>query len=474
MLFYTPAAFSSRFRLLLSSFLQSDGLPFAEVLPEAEIQRVFDEEQVSFGTDEGAVYTPALTLWAFLSQMLFKEEQRSCRAAVSRVIVLLVALGRPPCSDDTGAYCRARRKLSEVVLKRLVEQVGNGCEALVPRSQLWHGRHVRLVDGTTVSMPDTAENQKAYPQPDTQLPGVGFPLARMVVLMSLATAMICGMAIGPYAGKETGETALFRQLTYHLNAGDVMLFDRYFCSYFMLAMLMSMNVDAVTRLHQARACDFRRGQRLGTHDHLVAWTRPARPAWMSPEIYDQMPETITVRELLVEVSQPGFRTESFVVVTTLTDASEYSREEISELYHRRWMVELDIRAIKSTMGLDVLRCKTPEMVREEIWAGLLAYNLIRRTMAQSAEQAGKSPRVLSFAAGLQKVASSWSVMVLFDDHQAQAIVAAHLADLAKQLIGNRPDRVEPRAVKRRPKPHKLLNKPRHEAIAAILAGEQQE
>ena len=460
----------TRFGLVLRSFLQHRGLPFAQALPEETIQQAFDDDGVSFGQGEDDVYTPALTLWAFLSQVLFKEEQRSCLAAVARVIVVLVALGKRPCSDDSGAYCRARAKLPVPILRRLATQVADGCEQQVPHEWLWKGRHVHLVDGSTISMPDTPANQAEYPQPTTQKPGLGFPIARLVVLLSLATAMVKDLAIGPYAGKETGETALLRELLERFKSGDIMLADRYFCSYFMIALLLERGVDIVTRLHQARTADFRRGRRLGSGDHLVEWQRPAKPEWMDQETYERMPASIVVREVEVQVHQPGFRVDSFVVVTTLTDADQYSRDDLAELYHQRWLVELDIRTIKCTLGLDVLRCKSPEMVRRELWTGLLAYNLIRQTMLQAALQAGRSPRQLSFTAALQKIAASWSTILVCQNATVLLLIEIHLGDLATHQVGDRPDRVEPRAKKRRPKPHRLLTQPRKQARAALLAG----
>jgi len=460
----------TRFGLVLRSFLQHRGLPFAQALPEETIQQAFDVEGVSFGQGEGDVYTPALTLWAFLSQVLFKDEHRSCGAAVARVIVLMVTLGKRPCSDDSGAYCRARAKLPAPIIRRLAVQVAEGCEQQVPREWLWKGRHVHLVDGSTISMPDTAANQAEYPQPRTQEPGLGFPLARLVVLLSLATAMVKDLAIGPYAGKETGETALLRELLERFQAGDILLADRYFCSYFMMALLRERGVDFVTRLHQARTADFRRGRRLGHGDHLVEWQRPAKPEWMDQQTYERMPASITVREVEVQVQQPGFRVDSFVVVTTLTDADSYSQEDIAELYHKRWLAELDIRTIKCTLGLEVLRCKTPEMVRRELWTGLLAHNLIRQTMLQAALPAGRSPRHLSFTAALQKIAASWNTILVCEDATVLLLIEIHLGDLATHRVGDRPNRVEPRAIKRRPKPQRLLMQPRQQARAALLAG----
>ena len=457
-----------RFRLILVSFLQRPDLPFADALSEDAIKKAFDDEDAGFAEDEEAVYTPAITLWAFLSQVLFKDEQRSCVAAVARVIVLLVALERGPCSSNTGAYCRARGKLSETVLRRLAVDLADGCERQLDQAQLWHGRHVQLVDGTTVSMPDTPENQEAYPQPHTQREGLGFPVARVVVLLSLATGMLTDMAMGPYTGKKTGETALLRQLLERFKPGDILLGDRYFCSYFMITLLMELDVDFVTRVHQLRTVNFRRGRRLGKGDHVVAWERPPRPTWMDPQTYDRMPASIEVREVYVRVDVPGFRTESFVVVTTLTNAAAYPKGDIAELYHHRWLAELDIRAIKITMGMDILRCKTPEMVRKEMWTCLLAYNLIRQTLLQSAQKAGVSPRALSFTAAVQSIAASWLVIVLSDDALAALLIAAASVSLAEHVVGNRPGRIEPRAVKRRPKPHHLLTKPRAQARAEMI------
>jgi len=459
-----------RFRLVLASFLQASDLPFSGVLTEAEIAEAFESEASRFAQEEGDVYTPPLTLWAFLSQVLHKAEQRSCLAAVSRVIVLLVALGREPCANNSGGYCKARAKLPETVLQRLATRVADGCEREVPEAWLWKGRHVKLADGTTVSMPDTEENQAEYPQQASQQPGLGFPVARMVVLLSLATAMLGGMAIGPYSGKETGELALMRQLLDQLDPDDILLTDRYFCSYFMIALLLSRNIDFVARLHHARKENAYRVRRLGRKDWLIQWRRPQRPDWMDRETYARMPESLTLRQIEVDVTQPGFRVESLTVATTLTDPQTYARDEIAELYHKRWLVELDIRAIKCSLGMDVLRCKTPEMVRKEIWTCLLAYNLLRKTMLQAAIGSGLSPRQLSFANAMQTMAASWGVLPMLDRSRVASMIASQLASLTSPIVGNRPDRIEPRAVKRRPKPMRLLSMPRDAAREQLRRG----
>jgi hypothetical protein len=473
--FYQHAkSLPQRFRLVLSSFMQHDDLPFRDVLSEEKIKQAFDEEDALFAQGEKDVYTPAIALWGFLSQVMFKGEQRSCAAAVARVVVLCVSLGRGACSDNTSAYCRARAKIPTVIIRRLALEVAHGCEHNIPAGWLWKQRHAYLVDGTTASMPDTVENQAAYPQPPCQAEGVGFPLARMVVLLSLATAMVTGMAIGPYAGKETGELALLRQLLDWLEPGAVLVADRYYCSYFMIAMLLELGIDFVARLHHARDVDLEHGQRLGQGDHLVTWQRPKRPEWMDEETYQRMPATLQVRALNVHVKQAGFRVEEFMVVTTLTDARAYTKDDVTELYHQRWLVELDIRTLKVTLGMDVLRCKTPQMVDKEIWTCLLAYNLIRQTMLQAALARKRSPRQLSFTAAMQKIAASWATLAVCDQETLVLLVSVHLKHLPGHRVGHRPNRVEPRAVKRRAKPHKLLNKPRAEARAEVLAGTAKE
>jgi putative transposase len=257
MSFYIPQGGLPRFRKILSSFLQHDGLHFASVLPEQTIATAFANADADFAQDDDDVYMPALTLWAFLSQVLHTNALRSCAAAVARVVVLMTALGKKPCSDNTGAYCRARSKLPVAVLRRLTTDVAKGCEKQLPLQWLWKGRHVKVVDGAVVTMPDTEANQEAFPQPGSQAQGIGFPMMRLVMLFSLATAMTSGMAAGPCKGKKTGETALLRELFGELDAGDILLGDRYYCSYFMIAMLLALGIDIVSRIHQRRHVDFR-------------------------------------------------------------------------------------------------------------------------------------------------------------------------------------------------------------------------
>ena len=466
MSFSIPHDGGSSFHDTLAPFLQAEGLPFADVLTGHDIAAACAAEQVSFGETSKSFWTPALTLWTFLSQVLHAD--KSCRAAVARAVVAL-ALSRNPQDVDTGNYCRARAKLSVPLLRRLTLQVGNALEAAAPVAWRWHGQHVVLVDGFTVTLPDTPENQQSYPQPCTQKPGLGCPLLRAVVVLGLATAALQGLALGPYQGKESGETALLRTLLDLLPPGTVVLADRFYCSYFMLALLQARGVQAVLRLHQRRASQFRQGRHLRPDDYLVTWSKPKRPDWMDEELYATMPERIQVREVHQQVTRPGYRVDKLIVVTTLLDADEYPSDDIADLYHERWQVELDIRAIKASLKMDTLRCLTPFMVEKEIWAHFLGYNLIRKVAAQAAHVRGVPARSISFTARLQVVVGAWSKLTEATPIEQADMARKLLRCLGKEKVGHRPGRCEPRAMKRRPKKQKLLTKPRAEARAELLA-----
>jgi hypothetical protein len=292
---------------------------------------------------------------------------------------------------------------------------------------------------------------------------LGFPIARLVALISLATGAVADLAIGPYKGKETGETALLRALLNRLKAGDVLLGDRVFASYFGIALLALRGVDGLFRMHQRRKFDFRRGRRLGVKDHVVRWTKPERPEWMDEELYAQLPDEMLIRELHVKVQQDGFRVDELVLVSTMLDAEEVTKEELADLFLQRWNIELDLRSIKDVMQMDVLRCKTPEMVEKEIWMHMLAYNLIRGVMAQAAEAHAVQPRQLSFKGALQTIAAFEDKLRLAPPSDRDRLLATMLKAIATHRVGDRPNRVEPRANKRRPKPQRFLNEPREVA-----------
>ena len=433
-------------------------LPFADLLDADTVAAAVAAEG---GHGRQRIFTPLVTLWTFLSQILSPDH--SCRDAISRLIAYLTALGQRTCAPATDAYCRARQRLPVGVVQRLARHSADTLQAAVLDSWRWKGRSVYLVDGTTVSMPDTPDNQSAFPQPRTQKPGCGFPIARLVAIISLATGAIRDLALGPYKGKDSGETALLRRLWDSFHASDLVLADRYFASFFGLAGLVRRGVDALTRMHQRRHVDFRRGRRLGVTDHIVTWNKPPRPDWMDPATYDTMPDQLSVRELKIRIDIPGFRIDELVLATTVLDAVAYGKDELAALYQERWHIELDLRSIKVVMQMDVLRCKSAAMVEKEVWMHALAYNLIRGLMAAAAAEHGTDPRRLSFKATLQALLAFRERLTQATVDGRRALLREFLNAIAAHPVGDRPGRVEPRKVKRRPKPISLLTEPRAKA-----------
>lgn len=399
------------------------------------------------------LYPPTVTLAMFLRQVL--EADGSCQQAVNGWAMQRLAEGLSAQSVATGAYCRARQRLPLSMMTALVRHSGGLLSAKARPDWLWRGRAVKLVDGTGLSMPDTAENQRRYPQPSSQALGVGFPVARAVAVICLATGALLDAALGPLEGKGRSEWDLFRGLLKVFEPGDVMLADALYANYFLVAQLQAQGVDVLMEQHGSRHTDFRRGRRLGPRDHVVEWKKPRqRPAWMAPEAYAAAPETLAMREVAVD---------GRILVTTLRDPRDVHKRELAQLYARRWHVELDLRNIKTTMGMDVLRCKTPEMVDKELWAGLLAYNLMRLMMAQAAAQTGVDPRQLSFKHTVQM----WNQWLSHSAGRGQSPPPDLFRLIAQRRVARRPDRIEPRACKRRPKSSKWLKVPRSVARQQI-------
>jgi hypothetical protein len=455
---------SPRCRQLRRQLAGAPGLPFADLLPAERVEQALRDEKVSF---RDRLFSPLVTLWVFLSQAL--DPDHSCRAAVARFLAWRAAGGLAPCSADTGAYCKARRRLPEAVLARLAREAGRRPQDEAPKGWRWNGRTVKVVDGTTVSMPDTPANQKEYPQSRSQKPGVGFPVARVVVLFSLAVGTALDCVLGPWRGKRTGETALFAGLRHNLEAGDILLADRGFGSFWGLVLARHRGADVVVRLHQGRRADFRRGRRLGRGDHVVAWAKPARPGWMEEVTYAALPASLEVREARVRVHWAGFRTRALVVATTLLDPEAYPAGDVGLLYRVRWYCELDLRALKQTMQVDVLRGQTPGMVRKEVWAHLLAYNLLRGLMAEAAREAGLLPWEVSFKGAMQAANAFAAALWAAGEEALEGLCGRLRAAIASHRVGDRPNRYEPRRRKRRPKPYPLLNEPRSDARVRLAA-----
>ena len=456
----SPRRGSSNFRKVVTGFLAGATLPFARILSAERVERVFARHDALFG--QHTVYSTAMVLWSFLGQILRDGKEASCQAAVAQIVVYCQQEQIAPPTADTGDYCRARAKLPEAALHELSAEVAAEVEASAKEEWLWKGKHAKLIDGFTFTMPDTAENQAEYPQQKSQTPGVGLPIARAVVILSLATACAMDLALGPYAGKQTGEPALLRELFSRLDAGDIAVADRYYCSFMMIALLLAQGTHVCVRKHQRRHSDFRRGKRLGKYDHLIEWTRPARPEWMDEATYARIPQTLTLREIRFQVVEPGRRTEVIDVITTLTDAEQHTAEDIAELYGFRWNSELDIRSIKQSLNLIHVRCKSPEMVRRELWTTLLAYNLIRTTAAAAGLLHGKQPRQISFTGTCQYVLASWMLRAsgLIPDAHMVDQCSMMLKQIAACEVANRPGRLEPRVLKRRKHGYPLMQKPR--------------
>jgi Transposase DDE domain len=421
----------------------SDSYTFFNQLTSPEL---LDEVESLLPEHRERLFPPTETLSMFLAQALSAD--RSCQKAVNDAAVQRWSGGLPQCSTHTGGYCHARQRLPVDMVSMLTRHTGQLMAARTPVAWCWQGRPVRLVDGTTVTMPDTPANQAAYPQPRSQQPGLGFPLCRMVGILCLGSGAVLNAAIGAYRGKGGDEQTLLRSILDTLEPGDILLGDAYFATYFLLCQLLEKGVDAVFEQHgsRQRTTDFRHGEHLGERDHLIVLNKPkTKPDWMSQVVYEQSPDTLTVREL---------RVQGKTLVTTLLCPKQTPKAALGALYKSRWHVELDLRAIKTTLGMETLSCKTPAMAQKEIWVYLLAYNLIRLMMAQAALLADCLPRQLSFKHTVQ-IWIAWG-----HSQNSVADIDGLFVLIAQQKVGNRLGRIEPRAIKRRPKQFPMLTQSR--------------
>jgi hypothetical protein len=468
MLHSNRGAFRDQLNFLRRQFLQDGDLPFTDVLTQEVIAHA--PSSITGWLDR--VFSPLVTLWVFLGQALSADH--SCRPAVARLIAHRLARGQRPCSAQTSAYCQARRRLPESFFADVACSVGRRLDDQADRRWLWKGRRVYLFDGTTVTMPDTPENQAAYPQVYNQKPGLGFPIARIGALISLASGAVVNLGFCQYAGKGQGEVSPLRRLWDVLRPGDVVLGDRLLGNWATIVFLQRRGVELVSRLNTYhRRVDFRRGQRLGPDDHLVRWAKPASIRSLGREAYHALPEFITVREARVRVWQPGFRTREIVVVTTLLDPEQTTKEDLATLYRARWHNELDLRSLKAVMQMRELRCKTPDLVHKEVWAHVLAYNLIRTVMAQAAARHGVLPRTISFKGALQTLEAFQPLLELETAQDAASRLRLNhdlLDAIATHRVADRPNRYEPRVKKRRRNHYDWLTKPRAEMKRKMAQG----
>jgi hypothetical protein len=433
--------------------VQGAGEALSNVLPGADLEWVVQQYG---GRYRDRVYSPLRTLGLFIDQALSADG--ACQDAVARNLSERTGRGASESSLNTGPYCKARGRLRHELIVQVHRALARRMEQAQPAGWRWHGRSVKLVDGTTVSMPDTPANQEAFPQSSSQQPGLGFPLARVVAIISLSHGAPLDWAMAACQGKDTGEQALFRELCGSLQSDDIVLADRLYCDYWTVAMLKARGVDLLACKNARRSSDSRCGKRLGRNDRIVQWRRPQRPPWMDKESYANTPEMLSVREV---------RVNGRVLVSTLLDARVATPAELDRLYGSRWNIEVDLRSIKAEMGMDILRCKSPDMVRKELAVHLLAYSLVRGVMAQAASLAHVLARALSFKATMQ-VLNAYHQQLRHSGGQRISVMIAHvLGAVATLRLLWRPNRHEPRAIKRRPKPHRLLTIPRHLARAQL-------
>lgn len=404
-------------------------------------------------------YSLAITFWAFLWQVL--TPQTPCREVVRKVQSFCSELKRKIPSSSNVAYCKARSRLAAKDIEAVHCSVLDRVLGRVCKDQRWLGRTVKVVDGTGIRLADTPENQAEWPQPGEQRPGCGFPVMQVVGCFCLASGAIVGWI---ETALKSHECRVFRQMLHMFKRDDVVLGDRGFCSFANFAMLMNQGVDAVMRLHQRRSIDFRTGKRLGRMDRLITWTRPdARAAGWSREQWNALPKILTLRVVRIRIAIKGFRVHEYDLVTTLIDAEIYTKEHLAELYLRRWTVELYFRQIKTTMGMEKLRCKKPEMVRKELCMHLVAYNLIRGLMQEAAQQEATRLDRISFKATVDTLRQFSGALNATKNKPRvqQRIIEEMLTIIAEETVPERKNRSEPRAVKERPKPYPRLTSHRY-------------
>jgi IS4 transposase len=401
------------------------------------------------------IFSVRRTFFGFLYQVL--NPDCPCREIVRQIQALFALHQNGDVDEGSSAYCQSRRRLPWDILPRL------RCAAAAHAEKarhLWRGFCVKVVDGTTTSLPDTLKNQRAYPQSAAQKPGCGFPLLRLVGVFSLSTGALLDYAKG---NKHQHELGLLQRLLHQFKPGDLVLADRGFSTYTLLALLLSRGVHSLFRLHQARPADLRKGKRLGKNDRLFVWDKPwLRPAYLPRFIWEAIPAQLSVRVLRFSLRVPGFRVRSVTLVTSLLDPKEYPAEELAHLYAERWRVELWFRDIKTSMGMEVLRCKSPRMVHKELEMFFIAYNLIRCLMAQAGLRYQVGVSGLSFKGTVDSVRQFAAAIAQARSRKTQKQLLEKLLEvIARDLLPERFGRSEPRAVKRRPKPFPLLNRPRH-------------
>ncbi len=434
-------------RSFKNTFFQTNELPFKELLSDPLIQKIHRS-----GSRRETVFTPLITLRAFLFQVL--SSSGSCKEAVTHVLIERIGSNRKANTLNTGPYCKARDRLSLTHLKEAVTVSGQKLHQQAAKHWLWQGYRVLLVDGTTMLMPDTESNQQTFPQQSVQKAGLGFPIVRLVGLLSLATGACTDYVLAPFQGKGNGETSLFTQLIGTLKTDDLLIADRFYTTFAIMALLQKQGTAMLFRQRSNVKTDFRQGRRLGTKDHIIAVKKPKRkPVWISDKQWLELPEDILVRE---------FSVEGIVYVTSLLEAKKFPKQGLAQLYQQRWKVELDFRSIKTHMGMEMLRCKNADRVEKEIAVHLLAYNLIRANLAKAACINQNKPRNLSFMATVQLIRNTANLCLTLTGNALRKFILPLIQAMTETEIGGRIRPSQPRVVKRRPKAYPMMTKPRNE------------
>jgi hypothetical protein len=401
-------------------------------------------------------YTPEIVVFAMLAAVLSRDN--TLRGAVVRNNADRMQRGDEPASTGTSAFSEARSKLNSQILIEATKDIAARVGAKASGGDIWMGMAPYIIDGTTLTAADTVENQRRFPQPSTQADGVGYPIMRVVVVQSLATGTICDLAVASYAGKGTGEMALAREVMPSIPENSLLLGDRYFPSFFFLADLRRRGIHGIFPMHAARKVDFRKGKWLTYGDHAVTWEKPPRPEWMSEDKYAQYPSTLDMRE--TEVREKGNGRERIVLVTTLLDADAFPKADIARMYRKRWRVEVALRDMKDTFGVDHINANTPEMIEKIIWAHALAYNVLRWHMLNACSLYEVEPEHVSVkTAATILTANATLILSAFPDRRPW-LFARLYEQMVQAVVGRRPGREEPRAIKRRPKARALLKEPR--------------
>lgn len=405
------------------------------------------------------VFGLSRTFFCWLWQML--QLNTSCREVVRQLQALFALQGGLALDEHSSAYCQARARLPKDRLEQALQATANKAFQRAPALLLLQGRPLKAVDGTGLRAADTPANQKRYPQPLNQRPGCGFPVLRLVVLFCMTSGAVLAQAAGSLYD---AEVALFRRLFGSLKRGDILVADRGFGHFVVLALLARMGVDVIARVSTAsRRLDWRQGQPLGQGDRLQQWCKPESAArWIPSRLWRRLPSTMTVRLVRTRTTVKGYRTKEITLVSTLLDAKLYPKQEILAAYLRRWRLEMCLKDLKSTLGLKELKCLTPHMVEKELLVGLLLHNLLRCIMAQAAQTHTVELERISFKGSLDAVRQfSAAAAQTLSAKKRQALWQRLLQTLASDLVPERPGRREPRAVKRRPK-YPLLTRHRRD------------